>query len=211
MSDDEPTPEELAEAAALAEALQGESAGQDVPQDALQSAALLRHAGGQGELETERAEHILAELQDVALPPAPSLRDGGRGRLARVAAIGGGLAVAATVALAVLTSGDAGDVAVFSVAEAPGAAPAVAPVASAASAPAAEGAAVPAHAPPSLPTLPSPDAALLASQAAAAKSADALSTYGTDLRPYRRRVMARLRSTYPLTFGLLSTERRSRP
>ena len=64
---------ELAEAQALAEALEGRGA--EPPDEALQTAALLRYSGDDGELAPERADAILSELDAVPLPkPAPRQR-----------------------------------------------------------------------------------------------------------------------------------------
>jgi hypothetical protein len=59
--DDKPTPEEEAAAEALARALDGEG-GPDVPDEALQAAALLRYTGSGGELAPARRAALLDEL-----------------------------------------------------------------------------------------------------------------------------------------------------
>jgi hypothetical protein len=70
--EEEPTPEELEEAAALARALdRGQSHGR-VPEDALTAAHLLRYAKDGGALGPVRSEAILADVLERARPPAPS-------------------------------------------------------------------------------------------------------------------------------------------
>lgn len=58
---EEPSEEELAEAAALARALERGTA-EEPPEDALQAAALLNFSRDGGELSEERAEKILADV-----------------------------------------------------------------------------------------------------------------------------------------------------
>lgn len=68
MQDDDSTPEERAEAEALAHAL---SRGRDdaaLPEDALETAALLRYARDGGALEERDAERILADVLREARP-----------------------------------------------------------------------------------------------------------------------------------------------
>ena len=63
--------EELRTAAALARALESDSAGPDVPQAALETAALLRLSAGRGELSEARRAEIRRELL-AALPATPA-------------------------------------------------------------------------------------------------------------------------------------------
>lgn len=66
MSEDDPTPEELEEARALAEALDGNTANAtEPPRDALEAAALLRYAQ-ESELDSERESAILRGLGEPA-------------------------------------------------------------------------------------------------------------------------------------------------
>jgi hypothetical protein len=66
--DEEPTAEELREAEALARALDGGHAAPDVPDDALETAALLRHANDGGTLAPERARDLLEDAIRRARP-----------------------------------------------------------------------------------------------------------------------------------------------
>jgi hypothetical protein len=66
MKDDEPTPEEEREAAALAEALAGRP-GAGAPPEALQTAALLRFSHGSG-LDPARARALATELRAQLRP-----------------------------------------------------------------------------------------------------------------------------------------------
>jgi hypothetical protein len=115
MSDEELDPKELAEAEALARALEGKEPSEDAapaPADALQAAALLRHGRGHSELGAERGETLLGELTrerfEVAnQPSAASTPDNvvalevktRRRSLASVAAVSVMLACAAAVLL----------------------------------------------------------------------------------------------------------------
>jgi len=63
MKDDEPTPEEQREAEALARALEGDPSGSAPPPEALEVAALLRHAHGEGQLDPARAQVMAAALR----------------------------------------------------------------------------------------------------------------------------------------------------
>jgi len=63
MKDDEPTPEEQREAEALARALDGDPAGSAPPPEALEVAALLRHAHGDGQLDPARAQAMASKLR----------------------------------------------------------------------------------------------------------------------------------------------------
>ena len=67
MKDDEPTPEELREAEALARALEGAPSPSAPPPEALETAALLRHGGG--ELDPARAQALAAKLRAEVRPP----------------------------------------------------------------------------------------------------------------------------------------------
>src|SRR4051794_1100688 len=62
MDDDEPTPEELREAAALAEALEGRPADSAKP-EALAAAGLLRYARSEGQLDPLKAGAMSAALR----------------------------------------------------------------------------------------------------------------------------------------------------
>ena len=66
--DDEPTPEELREAEALARALEGATPESAPPPEALEVAALLRHAKSGGELDPSRAQAIAAGLRASVRP-----------------------------------------------------------------------------------------------------------------------------------------------
>ena len=66
--EDEPSEDELREAEALARALEGRSAGVDLPEDALGAAAFLRYAKDGGALDPARAEAILGEALRGAKP-----------------------------------------------------------------------------------------------------------------------------------------------
>jgi hypothetical protein len=67
--DDEPTPEELRDAEALARALDGATPKSAPPPEALEVAALLRHAKSGGELDPARAQAIAAGLRADVRPP----------------------------------------------------------------------------------------------------------------------------------------------
>jgi hypothetical protein len=69
MKDDEPTPEEQREAEALARALEGAPAESAAPPEALETAALLRHAHGEGRLDPARAQALGAKLRAEVRPP----------------------------------------------------------------------------------------------------------------------------------------------
>lgn len=76
MSDEEPTEEELAEAAALARALERSSADSDLPEDAFEAAALVRYSLDGGELPADRKGAIWAEVIDKAKVPQPKAEAG---------------------------------------------------------------------------------------------------------------------------------------
>jgi hypothetical protein len=69
MKDDEPTPEELREAEALARALDGGAPESAPPPEALEVAALLRHAHGDGRLDPAREQALGARLRAEVRPP----------------------------------------------------------------------------------------------------------------------------------------------
>jgi hypothetical protein len=69
MKDDEPTPEELREAEALARALDGAPSDSAAPPEALEVAALLRHAKSEGALDPARTQALAAKLRAGVRPP----------------------------------------------------------------------------------------------------------------------------------------------
>jgi len=97
----EPTPDELREAEALARALDGRSSATPAPQDALETAALLRYARDGGALAPERERALAARVRATW-----------RSRRARVltSALAGSLALAASLLLLLRTSSPALDV-----------------------------------------------------------------------------------------------------
>jgi hypothetical protein len=115
---EQPDEQELAEAAALAAALDGEPHDRDAPDDALATALLMRHGGQRGELSPERSEAILGALLRDARPAEPSLAEvparagddrtavpaARKGLLVRLWPVAAGLAAAAAIALAWLSS-----------------------------------------------------------------------------------------------------------
>jgi hypothetical protein len=76
MSDEEPTEEELAEAEALARALERSSAGSDLPEDAFEAAALVRYSLDGGELPIDRKSAIWSEVVEKARVPEPKAKPG---------------------------------------------------------------------------------------------------------------------------------------
>jgi hypothetical protein len=68
MKDDEPTPEELREAEALARALDGAATDAAPPPEALEVAGLLRHAKSGGQLDPARAQALAAKLRAELRP-----------------------------------------------------------------------------------------------------------------------------------------------
>lgn len=62
MPDDDPTPEELREAEALVEALDRGRASEGLPEEALETAALLRYSADGGRLAERRQREILEEV-----------------------------------------------------------------------------------------------------------------------------------------------------
>jgi hypothetical protein len=97
MSDEQPSDTELAEADALARALDGAplTAAAEVPRDALEVAALLRIAQPAAALDAERAEAVLADVLGPGAPPQPA-------RTRRSRWVWGGMGVASSVAVAAL-------------------------------------------------------------------------------------------------------------
>ena len=93
----DPTPEELREAEALARALDAQAPDPAAPRDALETAALLRYARDGGALAPER-ERALAERLH-----APRGRRSWR--IAALSALGGSLALAASLLLFLRASG----------------------------------------------------------------------------------------------------------
>jgi hypothetical protein len=69
LDDDEPTAEEVEEAARLARALERGHAPEGAPNDALSAAALLRYAKDGGALDPERSREILEDALSRARPP----------------------------------------------------------------------------------------------------------------------------------------------
>lgn len=66
IEDEEITDEERREAEALAHALERGSAREDLPEDALQTAALLRYGRDGGALPPDRAEAVLSDVLEAA-------------------------------------------------------------------------------------------------------------------------------------------------
>lgn len=66
MSDEDVTERELREAEALACALERGSASDDLPEEALQAAALIRYSAGGGVLREDRAQAVLEEVLAAA-------------------------------------------------------------------------------------------------------------------------------------------------
>lgn len=104
MVDDEAaTAQEDRQADALARALEREGGADDLPEDALEAAALLRYSLDGGELPADRKAAILEEVLSTARAPgraAPSDRPRGLAPWRRWLWPAGGLAAAASVALA---------------------------------------------------------------------------------------------------------------
>src|SRR5262245_29625100 len=96
----DPTPEELREAEALARALDAQAPDAAAPRDALETAALLRYARDGGALAPERAR-ALAERVRAGTRSAPRRR----WRVAALSALGGSLALAASLLLYLRASG----------------------------------------------------------------------------------------------------------
>lgn len=69
MQDDDATPEERLEAEALAKALERDRAEPALPDDALETAALLRYARDGGALGQDKQDAILKEILETARPP----------------------------------------------------------------------------------------------------------------------------------------------
>jgi len=177
------TAEEQAQAEALARALDGQASSPDgaAPADALETAALLRYAAGDGELDEGRAEAVL----DALWPPgaqrpgdpssAPALmRARARWRGPALAAALGFAAAAA----ALLWSRPGAEVA----------APADGPQL---------------QAPSEAATLPAPPTELLRAQAAAARDPATRDALDTAMGSYREAVLRRLAAQYPAHVGML--------
>lgn len=110
MIDDEPTEEELREAAALAEALE-RGAGTALPEDALETAALLRHSVDGGELSNGRSAKILDGVLAAGKPRPAEKRTGGFWKWLLFPASGATIMAAAAALLFVMSSGDEAEVA----------------------------------------------------------------------------------------------------
>jgi hypothetical protein len=168
----EPSEEELAEAEALARALERGTGTEALPDDALSTAALLRYSQDGGELADERKSAILDEVLATAKPkPAPATVEKPLlGWLKWLVPIGG-LGAVAAVALALLVA-------------MPSASPDTAPSAS-------EVATV-------APTdLPAPGVALLRAQAEAASAAEGADVVlASEMRTYRGALFAALEERY---------------
>lgn len=176
MSDEEPTEEELREAEALVQALERGSSRNALPEDALETAALLRYSRDGGALPEERRRAVLDDLLANAKPAEAA----GRARSARRARwlrwlvpLAGLGAAAGAVLLMTVTAGQQE------------------PMPSAAQESTAQESTAPRF------ELPPPPAELLTAQAAAAggtaREAEALST---RMRGYRREVYAALEARY---------------
>lgn len=68
IDDDEPTEDELREAEALARALDRGTGTSELPEDALETAALLRYAHGEGDLADNRKKAIFEDVLATAKP-----------------------------------------------------------------------------------------------------------------------------------------------
>src|SRR5262245_51703290 len=90
---DAPDAEELRAAAALGDALEGRASSSDLPQQALETAALLRFSGPHAELGTGRRAEIRAALLASLPAPAPRRRRWAAWWLWVPAALGASLAV----------------------------------------------------------------------------------------------------------------------
>ncbi|MDD9937420.1 MAG: hypothetical protein OXT09_27665 [Myxococcales bacterium] len=186
----DPSEEELAEAAALAEALEGRGGDGTLPEDAAEAAALLRYAGPEGELSGARAEAILEDLVAGGLPErAPvARRPWWRGLWG--AAVMSGL-TAAAVALLVVRSADR--VGMSPHAGASPASPAPSAVAPPSRAEAELG---------RMPVpLPAPPASLLSAQAEASKGKAERRRLDAEMARYRETVLRDLEARYPARFG----------
>ena len=188
---DEPDDNEQAEAEALARVLASDDPGDEVPEDALQAAALLRHAAPQGGLSPERAQAVL----DGLLPKVGAARPASSRRWKWWLA-GSVVPVAATAAALWLLLSTPGSgpspSAETSVALAPVSAALAPPVAT-------EGT-----------PLPAPPAALLAAQAGLARGATASdrARFDAQMRGYREQMLQALERRYPAQLGMLETRRR---
>ncbi len=104
MSDDEPTEEELREAEALVRALERGSAQEALPEDALETAALLAYSRDGGALSDERRAAILDDLLANAKLPQPKSTRGPSWLAWLLPAVG--VAAAAGVALLVVVTAE---------------------------------------------------------------------------------------------------------
>lgn len=108
VDDEHATAREDRQADALARALEREGGADDLPEDALEAAALLRYSIDGGELAADRKAAILEEVLSTARAPgkaAPSDRRRGLSPWRRWLLPAGGLAAAASVALALWIGG----------------------------------------------------------------------------------------------------------
>ena len=106
MSDEEEqTDDEAREAEALVTALERGHAADSLPEDALETAALLRYAQGGGELSREREDALLAELFETAKPRVAEEKKPTKLRWLAWLVPMGGLAAAAAALLMFATFG----------------------------------------------------------------------------------------------------------
>jgi hypothetical protein len=210
MKDDElepVDPRELAEAEALARALEsaqrGEGVAPDAPRDALESALLLRQSRGHGALPEARREAVLEALMKDGFVAPGAGREAkaqrGNVRWLRFGAVGGALAALAAAFLLTFTQQER----VVMRAPAPAAtSSAPAPAGAAAPGGAAAGSASAARG------IPAPPAALLAAQAKLATGApEAASELDAQMRAYRSTLFRSLEQRYPQTLGMLEVRR----
>jgi len=94
MNEREPDERERREAEALARALEGDGTAEDIPQDTLQAAALLRRTAGEGDLPADRRRAILEQIA-----PEPADRPARRGRLRWLVPAGTAVVLALVVAV----------------------------------------------------------------------------------------------------------------
>ena len=182
---DDPDARELAEAAALAEALEGKPADAEVSEDA-EVAALLRYAAGDAELGEEPGEAILQGLVADGLPPARAPEPRRRGLPAWV--VGLGAALTAVAAMLYLQQQPLQDSAQLPAPPPPSGG--FAPQQRASDA-----------------TLPAPPARLLSAQAAASQTAGGRAALDAEMGRYRERVLRALENRYPTQLGMrVSTE-----
>lgn len=181
MNDDDPTDAELAEAEALARALDRGTATAELVEEDFETAALLRYSGPDGELGERRSAEILNEVLGSAKAPAvaPS-RSSSWLKWLFLPASGVGIAAAAALLLTFVSSSEpapemaeGGDTASAEV---------VSPSAQLADA---------------MTALPRPSASLLAAQAEAAGGSDAAhAALGNEMGSYRGELFAALSHNY---------------